>query len=396
MKQINYIFYSVLFIGFFLPSNSIFHISIAGAEIQIREIAFLLLPVINLFCYSKNKVKVADKKIQYLILFFIGTIIVTELLKHMYYGGGIGSTLKTIRIGLPLFSCFLILFFGIRANIEKVWRTLLWAVSASAVLTLITPFVHLPIYPTIEGGDFIQATAGRFINANASFGIIGIYLLYRDQERWYNTGWLPRVTAILGVIILIVTFNRTYLALLALAFVYLSFSEFSFKSAIKYVSIPLFALGAFYTAYNYSDVVQRQVDNRILSIVLGETELVESVYVDNRDQIYFGVRDRIKEGYWLFGLPDNKPIFYWYRYLGVQAMSTTDTSFVNIFLRYGAIPLILFLFIFLKLYQKSPPGIVPYTFIVFSFASLNVDSLLRHNSILFLTILLFVAYHGRK
>lgn len=389
MKQFNYIFYLVLFLGFFLPSNSNFYISFAGIEFQVREIAFLLLPVINLFCYSNNRVKIADKKLQYLILFLIATVVVTEVLKHLYYGGGLGAAFKTIRIGLPLFSCLVILFFGIRANIEKVWRTLLWAIAVSAVLTLMTPFVYLPIYPVIEGENIIEATAGRFINSNASFGIVGIYLLYKDQDRWYNQGLLPKITAILGIIILIMSFNRTYLALLALAFVYLTFSEFSYKKAFKYISIPCIAMGIFWGAYNYSDVIQRQIDKRIINIVLGQTDLVESVYVNNRDNIYVGIVEKFEEGDWLVGLPYSEKIFYSYRPDGIYGASKTDISLINVLLRYGIIPFILLMLIFYGLYNSEVP-FIKFTFLFFLIASLNIDSLLAHNSILFLTFVLFV------
>lgn len=389
MKQFNYIFYSVLFLGFFLPSNSSFHISLAGIEFQVREIAFLLLPVINLLCRSKKQVKVADKKLQILILIFISIVIATEILKHLYFGGGLGAAFKTIRIGLPLFSCLFILFFGIRANIEKVWRTLLWAISASAVLTLLTPFLYLPIYPAIEGENFIEATAGRFINSNASFGIIGVYLLYKDQERWYNQGWLPKITAVLGIIILIATFNRTYLALIALAFIYLSFTEFSLKKAFKYVSVPFIAFGVVVTTYNYSDVIQRQVDKRIFNIVLGQTELLDSVYHDNRDVIYENILDKIEKGYWVIGLPYSQKIFYLNRTDGVYAASKTDISFINILLRYGIIPFTLILIIYFKL-LKSGTKSFQFTLLFYTIASLNIDSLLAHNSVFFLFILLFI------
>ena len=365
-----------------------------GIEFQVREIAFLLLPFLNLLCRSTNRVKVAGKKLQYLILLFISIVVVTEVLKHLYYGGGLGATFKTIRIGLPLFSCLVILFFGLRANVEKVWRTLLWAISASAVLTIITPFVYLPIYPVIEGENIIEATAGRFINSNASFGIIGVYLLYKDQDRWYNKGLLVKITAILSIIILILSFNRTYLALLALAFVYLSFSEFSFRRAIKYVSIPFLALGVFWSFYNYSNVVQRQVDKRIISVLAGQTELVESVYVDSRDIIYMGIAEKIKKGNWLIGLPYSEKIFYKYRPGGIYGASKTDISFVNVLLRYGIIPLIILGLIFLRFNKGGSFGM--FAFIFYLIASLNIDSLLAHNSVLFLTLILFVVNYRQN
>lgn len=397
MKKINYLFYLVLFLGFFLPSNSSFFISFIGVELQVREVAFLLLPIINLFCSSIKKVKIADKKLQFLILFLIGLVVITETLKHLYYGGGFGAASKTIRIGLPLFSCLLILFVGIRANIEKIWFTLLWAISASAVLTIITPFVDLPIYPTIEGENFLEANSGRFTNSNASFGIIGLYLLYSDQDKWYNQGMLPKITAILSIVILILTFNRTYFALLSIGFVYLTFSSFSTKRALKFISIPVISVLSFFIAYNYTDAIQRQVDNRILNILYGESEFIQNVYVGNRDQILEGVFQRIGEGYWLIGLTFEKPIFYRYGYREIIPLSTTDTTFINILLRYGIIPLTISIFICIRLFKRSKHPFYTFTALIYIIASLNIDSLLRHNSILFLTLILaIVIYEKRK
>lgn len=390
----NYLFYVILFLGFFLPSNTRFHISLIGIEFQIREIAFILLPIINLLCHSYNRVKISDRKLQYYIVTFILVIIVTEVLKHLYYSEGLGSAFKSIRIGLPLFSCLILLYHGIRANIERTWSVLLWAISTSAVLTLVSPILYLPIYPTLEGDDFIQATSGRFMNANASFGIVGIYLLYRDYDRWYNSGLLPKITAILSIVVLTMTFNRTYLAILCLALIYLTFSSFSIKHTLKYVSIPLIAIGAFYFTYTHSDIVQHQVDNRIMSIVYGHTDFVASVYEDNRDAIYEGIIDNVQQGYWSFGLPYSQKIFYLNRFDGVYGASKTDISFINILLRYGVIPLILLFMIYGTMYMRGSP-LFRYTLTIYIIVSLNIDSLLAHNSVLFLTIVLFVVYYKK-
>ena len=397
MKQFNYLFYLVLFLGFFLPSNSNFHISYTGVEFEVREIAFLLLPFLNLLCWSKNRVIPAGKKVQYLILLFISIVVVNELLKNLFYGGGLGATFKTIRIGLPLFSCLIILFFGLRADVKKVWRTLLWAITASAVLTLITPFVYLPIYPTIEGENIIEATRGRFINSNASFGIIGLYLLYKDSDKWYNRGLLIKITAILSIIILVISFNRTYLALFALAAAYLSFSEFSLRKAIKYISIPFLVLGVVWFTYNYSNVIQRQIDKRILNIVLGQTDLVESVYKDNRDNIYSSMYERIIENHWLIGLPYKKEIFIKESASASKRskMTKTDVSMYNVLIRYGMIPTFILILIFKGL-MKHKLKMFNFMFILYLLASLNIDSLVSHNSIFFLILILFIAFHEKK
>jgi hypothetical protein len=356
----------------------------------VREIAFLLLPVINILCRSRNQVKVADKKLQYLILFFIGTVFVSELLKHLYFGEGLGSAFKTTRIGLPLFSSLLLVNTGIRADIEIVWRTLLWAISASAILTLLSPFVDLPIYPTIEGEDLLEAAGGRLYNSNSSFGMIGLYLLYKDHDRWYNQGYLSKLAAILSIVVLILSFNRTYLALLLLAFVYLSFSEFSLKKALTYVSLPLIAIAVFFGAYNYSEVIQRQIDRRIVNIVVGQKDLGESVFKDNRDRIYWAVIEKFSDNKWIYGLSSTEPIFMKYKNGERLKMSTTDTSLVNVILRYGILSGFLFLIIIYRIIMCGD-DMVYFAGLSFFIASLNIDSLLVHNSIFFLGVIYLIS-----
>lgn len=390
MKQFNFLFYIVLFLGFALPSNSSFFFRLPGISLQIRELAFLLLPILNILGKSTNSVTVGNIKLRrYILLFFI-LILITEFFKAHYYFQGIGSFFKTLRIGLPLFSSFILVLSGIRVDIIKVWNTLLWAISISTILSIISLFIPLPIYPTIEDADYLASTGGRLTNANAPFGIIGIYLLYKDNDKWFNKGLLVKVTSILSVIALVLTFNRTYMGLAVLAVIYLTFSTFSFRNALKYLTIPIVFIVILFWSYNTFDIIQRQVDNRILSIVFGEKSLYESVYENNREVIFDGVILRIKEGYWLFGLPLNIPIFTWFRALGAFPMSTTDTTLVNVLLRYGIVPFILFLSILRRLISKNKSNFFLYTMTIYFIASLNMDAMMRHNSILFLIIIFFI------
>lgn len=375
-----------------MPSNSKFYITVLFAQFQIRELAFLLLPVVNLFCWSNNRVWVADRKLKTLIACFLIIIISTEVFKHLYYVEGLGNAFKTIRKGFPLFTILLLVYTGIRSDIEKVWQTLLWAISTSAVLTLISPFINLPIYPYLEGENILESSQGRLMNSNSSFGIIGIYILYKEKYRWYIKGWLPKLASLLSITTLILSYNRTYLVLLALGFMYLSFTEFSFRKAFTIISIPVVAFGIFWAAYNYSEAIHKQVDSRIFGVIAGTTLLSESVYENNRDAIFKGVSDRIKEGYWLFGLSYNRPIFTWYRKSLYQDMTNTDTSFITILLRYGLLPLVIYCSILYNIYKKDFSGIFSFSLLVFIIASLNIDSLLMHNSVYFLFILLFVSY----
>ncbi|MBZ9629079.1 hypothetical protein LB450_13300 [Psychroflexus sp. CAK1W] len=398
MKLFNLIFYILLFFGFFLPTNSNFYIPLPGFLLQFNELAFLLLPFVNTLCTSKKQVRLKDFKLKKKIVLLLFIILFTEIIiKGLLYNQSIVESFKAVRVGLPLFSSVVLLAQGVRADIRVIWKVLLWAIISSVILSIISIFIMLPIYNDIEASDnIIEVFRGRITNSNAAFGIIGLYLLFKDKDKWYNQGLLVKTASVLSVISLILSFNRTYLAILALEFLYLSFTTLSFKNVFKLISLSVILFGIVIWSYNNIEQVQRQLDRRILSIILGQTNLYESAIENSRTVIYEGIVERVNEGHWIIGLPIDKPIFYWQKPTGAEPMIITDTSLVNILLRYGMIPLILFLWILHYMYRESSSGIVPFTLIIFLIASLNIDSLLRHNSILFLIILIFITHHEKK
>jgi hypothetical protein len=304
--------------------------------------------------------------------------------------------LKSLRIGLPLFSSLLLLIQGIRSDIKKVWKVFLLAVSFSSILSIISVFVTIPIYYNEQSGNILMEHGGRLINSNASFGIIGLYLLFSDKNKWYNKGNLPLFTSILSIVTLVLTFNRTYLALLFIGFIYLSFKTFSLKNALKIILLPLIGLGTVYTAYDTFPAIEHQVDKRILSIINQKTTITQSTIENNRDIIYDGVVKRIDEGYWLWGLPIEKPIFSWGKKLNDVGYLVTDTSFINVLLRYGIAALLFLVFIYYKLFKLSENNFYKFCFIIFAFASLNIDSLFRQNSVFFLVIIFMISNQVNK
>lgn len=393
MKLFNTLFYVLLFVGFFLPTNSSFYLPLPGILLSIREIAFLLLPVINPFCISRERAFISSKKLKKLILTFLLIVLFTEFLKIIAYNESLGGVFKDIRIGLPLFSSLLLVWQGVRVNIRKAWKVLLWAISTSVIISLLSIFIPLPIYYDLEQGEnILEENSGRLSNANAAFGIIGMYLLFKDKDKWFNRGKLPFYASILSIISLILGFNRTYLALLFVLFICLAFTTFKWKKAFKLILIPLLILGAFGIAYKYSVPIQRQIDRRILSILEGSTTIEQSSIENNRDQIYEGMVERIEEGYWIIGLPYGKEIFTKFvPSKGDVSMGVTDTSLVNILLINGIIAFFLFILILVKVIRiRYLPRILIFVFIL---ASLNIDALYSHNSILFL-LMFGVLYSG--
>lgn len=381
----------VLFLGFCLPNNSQFFINVFGAQIAIREFAFLALALINLLAKRRAQETLPSGKIRQLAGLILLLAALSELLKILAYGQGVTGAINSLRIGLPLFSCLLILATGLRVNIELVWKTLLVTVAFSSTLALLSIFVNLPIFGVIEQGSILEETRGRVINANYSFGIIGLALLYRGRGAWYGHGPLFIVAAIISLVALIATWNRTYLILLVPAVLYLTFTGFRLRNALTYITVPVLVLAFAVWLYASFDVINRMVDHRIINPLTGQTSAIESIYIDNRDIIFEGAWLRVQEGYWILGLPIHEPIFGRAARtdIGWQYLNVTDTSALNVLLRYGIIPLLLLGYLFLAMARTNRSFVFRFVLIIFAVASLNIDSLMRHNSILFLTLLFF-------
>ena len=322
-------------------------------------------------------------------------VFLSEFLKILIFNQSFSDAFKSLRIGLPLFSSLILLWQGIKPNIKIVWKVLLWAISISVLISILSIFINLPIYYNIEdSGQLLTQTAGRLMNSNASFGIAGLYLLFGDKNKWYNKGKLPMYTSILSIISLVLAFNRTYLTLLFIGFIYLSFKKFKSKNVLKIILLPLIGLTTVYVFYINFGAIQHQVDKRILSIIYQETTIAESTINNNRDIIYEGIYRRIREGYWAVGLPFNLPIFTHISFINhgdEEKFNVTDTSFITILLRYGIIPLILLSIIYFKFYKISKGSFFNFVFIIYLMASLNVDALFRQNSVFFLIVIFLVS-----
>lgn len=391
MRVFNYIFCFLLFAGFFLPTNSTFYP--LGLPLTTREFAFILLPLVNLCCWSTKSVKLYDKNTQYLILFFIALVLFTEfVLKIVIFGTSLLSPFKVIYVSLPLFSCYFLLLTGIKANVEMVWRTMLLAVISSVIISLVALVYFIPIYSDNEEVDILVSTMGRLGNSNAPFGIIGLYLLFKDKEKWYNKGILPKLASILSIMALLLTFNRTYLILAVIGTFYLCVFTLSWKTIKGIFVVSIVVFFTIFVAYHKSEPIKEQIDNRILSIFFDRSTVLESAVQGNRDVIYQGVQKRIEQGYWVIGMPFETPIFVW-EDKGAE-MKITDTTIFNILLRFGIIPLFLFLLIYFRLYKKANSSFVTYPFVIYFFAALNMDALFRHNSVLFLVICIFIVKYN--
>lgn len=375
------------------------YIPLPGVLFKVNEFAFLLLPILNIFCSSKvPKYRVNRRLRKYILLYLFLVVLMEFFFKPLVFNQSFVDSFKGFRIGLPFYSSLILLYNGIRADIKKVWQIILYAIGCSVLLSVLSIFIRLPIYYGMEGEDVLEFLNGRIMNSNSSFGVVGLYLLFRDKDKWYNQGKLVKYVAIMSVIALIINFNRTYLALLVLETLWLLYKTFSIKIFKTSVLYGLLFVGGAIFAYNKSPLIQKQVDKRILSIVQGTATLEESTIENNRDKIYEGIQERIKEGYWVIGMPYNQPIFYKNDRVtgGVLGLRTTDISFINILLRYGIICLLLAVLIYREIYKVNNALLVKVILVIYALASLNLDALFIHNSVFFLFIIFLLTFYSNN
>lgn len=394
MKFVDYLFCSILFCALFLPTNDFFVIQ--SIDITLKAVLFVFLAIINIFGRHKNQF-ILSKEIRTLSFAFIFITFFTEIIiKPLYFYESISNGFKSFYLGMPLFLGLTLLLFNLRINIKMIWNTLCLAILVSVVLSILSLFVNIPIYQYED--RFTQFSdsfgGGRIPNANASFGIIALIILMKYPNRWFSAHLFYKLAYIVSILSLIITFNRTYIGLLIIIYLILFIRDFSTKEIFKNLAIPALIITFTVYFYNTNEMVEKQVNERILYLFDDKIKSNDNLFQDNRDMIYEGVVNNIHEGYWMIGLPFTKPMFYMYL-LKVNAQYT-DTSFVNILLRFGFIPLIIFMIILFRMYKTSGMPLFKYVFIIFVLASLNIDSLYRHNTIFFLFVLYFISLVPQK
>lgn len=389
-SDFNYLFYILFFIGFCLPTNSNFYIPLPGVLLKFNEVAFLLLPLVNEFCKSNESFKISGAYLRAKCLFLVVIIFFIELIiKNIAFEQNIGDGIKSIRLGLSMLVTVYFIYRGINVNLKKLFNVFIYTLLISYFLTLLSGFVSLPIYHNVDGNDDTTSSfGGRIINSNFSFGLIGLYLLFNNRSYWYNEKTIHKLTYVISVIIMILSFNRTLMAASALMIFIMLVRKFNIKSILTISVCVISILGIVTYLYNTNNIIKNQLDKRVLGVIFLDQSLSKEVLEDNRDQIYEGIKDRIKEGYWLIGMDFKDGIFSMYKKNTFYVAKKTDLSFINIILRYGIFPLILYLNILYIIYQRNL--FFRLVLLLYVVCSFNIDLLMNQNSIFFIG--LFIAF----
>ncbi len=397
-----YIFNALLFLIFFLPVWDLATFKAGPVITNLREMCLLLLPIVYFF-YPRGKNSLSMQTKYWILLFFI-ILVATELIKKVYYGLGPMDAVKNFRITLPVLSGLLICLQGKKIDPKFCIKTVMVALIISYILTPLLVIIGIqPSTFSLEGRSMEVGLMddGRFSNNNFEFSLIGIALLfYIPKVQTWQRGFKKLIlfAAILSVLILILSFNRTVLAAGALLGIILLATNLEVR-ILKYILITVIITGAiggyFYTS---NPIIQRQVDQRILVVFEEENALAESVYYNNRDVLYETYINKLKD-YWMLGMPGGEPVINFEN----MVSSKSDISLYNIWIRYGLLSIIVFTVILILIYvdqrkkvkwlpenslsrQIAKAVVIAYPFYVL--ISLNIDALVAHNAILFLLLLI--------
>lgn len=390
MKIFNLLFYIILFVSFVLPNNRVYYFDLVFINLSIREIAFLFLPILNLLSFSSStlRFKYNIKKIKKTVWLLFTVVFITELLKIVYFENPLSDLFKSFRFGLPFFSSMLLLTSEIKVDINKTWNVLLTAIVISNVLTVLSFIFNQPLYPISSfSSSYESIEIGRFFNSNAHFAFIAVFFLFDEGKRY---SFLEKTVAISSILVLILSFSRTAILILFVYVFFLGYKNLSLKVFFRFAFIIIVSIGVFSYSYNSNEIIKNQIDKRFIHIVRGSTTINESIYENNRKYIVDGVLEKISQGYWVLGIPINMEMFtYNLPHIQERIMYNTDTTIINILLKYGVIPLALFMMILMSLLKKNRKiPIIYYTIILLLIISINADSLLRYNDIFFLIILI--------
>lgn len=391
-----YFFYFIFFISFYSPVNSASFFGFSSVLISSSEIAFVLLPLINL---SIKKNKLTDVNIKYVKeigIAFICYVVAIEFIKEIMIEGSIGDFFKSLRLSLPLLSAITILITGLRVDIKKFWFILLITIFVSNLLSIFAFLFEITRFLPPEES---YTRFGRMFNSNSGFGLIALYLIFESKKVWYNKGWFVFVVVITSFVGLLLSGNRTMIIVAILLSLFIGINKYSVKTVLRSSFFLLLAVYAFYLLYSNNQYIERQMNRRVLPLISGDVSVLEDAYFGSREIILEDTKKKLENGSWMVGLPYSKEIFEYgndiYQKSGRGKMKMTDTSLINILLRYGVLALLLFLLFFFFLYRgnylkENKSYIFLYTFPFYFLAAFNIDELVQHNSILFIIISLYL------
>jgi hypothetical protein len=406
------LFNILLFLSIFLSNPMLSAVGVGGVVTNVREIGLILMPIVYAFYPSKN-IYLFDKRCRITVVFLLIAIFCSELFKILAYNSSISGAMRSLRVSLALTTSLFLIIQGVKLDPKLLTRTVLYSLLVSFLLTIVLDVLGFGPQ-NIAAGDrelAISASAGRYVNQNASIGLIGVLFLINRKafsEVFGENKKVAYITLVLSVIMLIISFNRTLLLGLAIILAVNTVTNFTLKKVFKvfcYLAILFLSCMAL---YNNNPAVKAQVDRRILVAFEGNDKNVNAdaikkdVYEGNRDFLYRQFFEKLIE-YPYFGVPSE---------VGLakiedreESVNTTDISLMTVTLKYGWLSGFLFLVLVFKISRSLKRAYINnnkiYNFLYLPFVvgfvcSFNLDLFVRHNFILvFILLLMCFIYENR-
>jgi hypothetical protein len=403
------LFYGLIWVVFMLPNTYWTAVPFVIGHTNLSELGLILLPLVYRL-YPKRKARWHSRSLQTTIIIFWLACFIGVFIQFIFEKANPVTLIKTNRIMLPLFACTALLFLGARLSSRRILYHFLGAISCSFFLGLLASAVGFQFSgfggASLEEGAFDVGQHGRLYNVNSSFSYFAIAitatlvsakksLIVADSQYPRFVFWAIAMSLIGGVL----TFNRTFLGIGAL-FLLVS-SMMILKPKVVAVALGLILIGGAtgYLAYTNNGEIKKQVDRRIIR-PFTEDRLSEQLFHEGRRVGYRIYQEQLLKT--SRGVTGVAPGIVGYPTRdGYYNVNSADISFVTVWWRFGAFALMMWFVLFFVLakqlvahrrqskstFFKSHASSLLIGMTLLALASLNIDVLARHYTIVHLGVL---------
>jgi hypothetical protein len=416
-----HVFGFIIYLMFCLPSRHLSNILIAGVQTDFTELGAVVLPFAYLFLYRRQVVPAFMSWFTRMwFLLFTASVALSGLIFYAVYSSSVMEPflIRNLRDITPFLSVGLVAIQGVKIDRRVFMRWLFMALLTSYVLLVI---IHVTGYQRITEYEGIvneseTMVKGRFVNQNWEFGVIGLCLWLDPLKRAFCPSRFDKglvfIVSVMSFVQLIVSFNRTYYVMLVIELfmiqIYLAKARIS--TVIKTGMALIVLIIVIAVLYSSNEVIQRQIDNRILVFFQDPNQAVEDTMwnrsgnQDSRGALLEATISHIQKN-GLIGIKPGEPIYMARTVYGYQEVYLVDNSIITIWLRFGLLSAICFLCFWISLLMgmllegadqrknKYWRNYAKATFVViltYFIADINTSSLTGHNAIYFTLLFPFL------
>jgi len=416
-----YLFIALIWLAFLLPVTAWSAFPFIIGHTNLSELAIIAMPFVYSLYPRNNEIwsSATHSHLRKAILLFFTSVILVNFSQYFFYGGRLSEYFLANRPLIPLFASLALIYFGPRINTKLLVINLCLCLFFSFIISLAFFFLEIGFkpffYTELDEEAFEIVRQGRLYNVNGAFSFLALGISYGiiKHKEQINPKWLRYVIllcALFSIFVAVLAFNRTFLAIAILFFIYLIIRHFNLQTNTFLMLVAILSISLSYYAYSSDFEVRSQVDRRIFIPLESREALLSSVYYNNRDVLYMDYLDAAKK-YSYIGVPPNDILSE--RIIAGRSVSVnvSDVSLITVLFRFGTLSLIIYLFVFVCYYRYvknmfltntnglsntlcfSILVVLPFMFM----ASFNIDILARHYSVLFIALLtLAITKHSIK